>query len=138
VWILHETRITDYPGSFEEWEAASRERAHAAAVATAEAEALRKVKDRKQTRRPEDDGQRKVNARRSAERAVAEAERVVADWEGRVEALRLELEDPHLYLTAEGSRRAAEVGRELEAARARLDQAIVTWEDAARAAEGIA
>jgi hypothetical protein len=30
------------------------------------------------------------------------------------------------------------VGRELEAARARLDQAIVTWEDAARAAEGIA
>jgi ATP-binding cassette, subfamily F, member 3 len=138
VWILHETRITDYPGSFEEWEAASRERAHAAAVATAEAEALRKVKDRKQTRRPEDDGQRKVNARRSAERAVAEAERVVGDWERRVEALRLELEDPQLYLTAEGSRRAAEVGRELEAARARLDQAIVTWEDAARAAEGIA
>ncbi len=138
VWILHETRITDYPGSFEEWEAASRERAHAAAVATAEAEALRKVKDRKQTRRPDDDGQRKVNARRSAERAVAEAERVVGDWERRVEALRLELEDPHLYLTAEGSRRAAEVGRELEAARARLDQAIVTWEDAARAAEGIA
>ena len=59
VWILHEASITDYPGSFDEWEAASRERAHAAAVAAAEAEALRKVKDRKQTRRPDDERQRK-------------------------------------------------------------------------------
>ena len=52
VWVLHERRITDFPGTFEEWETASRERAHAAAVAAAEEEALRKVKERKQSRRP--------------------------------------------------------------------------------------
>ena len=138
VWVLHETRITDYPGSFEEWETASRERAHAAAVMAAEAEALRKVKDRKQTRRPDDEGQRQRSARRTAERAVAEAERMVTEWERRVETLRAELEDPHLYLTADGSRRAAELGRELETARGRLDEAFLRWERATRDAETVA
>ena len=138
VWILHEQRITDYPGSFDEWEAASRERAHAAAVAAAEAEGLRKVKERKQTRRPDDERQRQRSARRSAERAVAEAERAVSEWEQRVERLRAELEDPHLYLTADGSRRAAELGRELEAARGRLDEAFLRWEQATREAEAVA
>ena len=137
VWILHEASITDYPGSFEEWEAASRERAHAAAVAAAEAEALRKVKDRKQTRRPDDERQRKLSARRSAERAVADAERAVGEWEKRVETLRAELEDPHLYLTADGSRRATELGRELETARGQLDEAFLRWEQATREAEAV-
>ena len=119
MWILHDARITDYPGSFEEWEAASRERAHAAAVATAEAEALRKVKDRKQTHRPDDERQRKATVRRTAERAVTEAERAVSDWEARVATLREQLEDPHLYLTAEGAKRAVDLGKELEVARGR-------------------
>ena len=138
VWILHEARITDYPGSFEEWEAASRERAHAAAVAAAESEALRKVKDRKQTRVPDEARQRKLNVRRSAERAVADAERAVSEWEQRVETLRAQLEDPHLYLTGDGSRRASELGRELEAARSRLDEAFLRWEHATREAEAVA
>jgi ATP-binding cassette, subfamily F, member 3 len=132
VWILHDRRITDFPGTFEEWETASRERAHAAAVAAAEEEALRKVKDRKHTRRPEDDRQRKQAARRSAERAVAEAEAQVGTWEKAVDKLRTELEDPHLYLTSDGARRAAELGRELEAARQRLDEAFARWEAATR------
>jgi ATP-binding cassette subfamily F protein 3 len=137
VWILHEARVTDYPGSFEEWEAASRERAHAAAVAAAESEALRKVKDRKQTRRPDEARQQKQSARRSAERAVAEAERAVSEWEQRVETLRAELEDPHLYLTGDGSRRASVLGRELETARARLDEAFLRWDQATREAETV-
>jgi ATP-binding cassette subfamily F protein 3 len=135
VWILHERLISDFPGSFGEWETASHERAHANAVAAAEEEALRKVKDRKQTRRPEDERQKRQQARRTAEREVAEAEAQVGDWEARVQALRAELEDPHLYLTADGSRRAAELGRDLEAARQRLDQAFARWEAAIRAAE---
>ena len=56
VWVLHEGRITDFPGSFEEWETASAERAHAAAVAASEEEALRRVQERKQTRRSEEAG----------------------------------------------------------------------------------
>jgi ATP-binding cassette, subfamily F, member 3 len=135
VWILHDGRITDFPGTFEEWETASRERAHAASVAAAEAESLRRVKERKQTRRPDDDRQRKQTTRRTAERAVAEAEAAVGEWESRVAALRSELEDPRIYLTADGGRRAAEVGREMETARARLDEAFARWEAATRAAE---
>jgi ATP-binding cassette subfamily F protein 3 len=135
VWILHEGRITDFPGSFEEWETASEERAHAAAVAAAEAEALRKVKERKQTRRPDDDRPRKQTARRTAERAVSDAEAAVSECESRVAALRGQLEDPHLYLTPEGGRRATELGRELETARARLDEAFARWERATREAE---
>jgi ATP-binding cassette subfamily F protein 3 len=130
VWILHDARITDYPGSFEEWEAASRERAHAAAVAAAEAEALRKVKDRKQTRRPADQVQRKPSAERSAERAVAEAESAVSEWEARISALEAELENPDLYVSAEGAKRAAAIGREMEVARERLDEALARWEAA--------
>jgi ATP-binding cassette subfamily F protein 3 len=35
VWVLHAGRITDFSGSFAEWEEQSREREHAAAVASA-------------------------------------------------------------------------------------------------------
>jgi ATP-binding cassette, subfamily F, member 3 len=135
VWILHEARITDFPGSFEEWETASRERAHAAAVASAEDEALRKVKDRKQSRRPPPERDRRDTDRRRAERAVAEAESDVSAWEARVESVRAALEDPALYLTPDGSRRASELGRELDEARRGLDAAFARWESATRAAE---
>ena len=135
VWILHEARITDFPGTFEEWETTSRERAHAAAVAAAEDEALRRVKDRKQSRRLAPDRDRRDTDRRSAERAVAEAESEVTAWEGRVESVRAALEDPALYLAPDGVRRASELGRELDAARRGLDAAFARWESATRAAE---
>jgi ATP-binding cassette, subfamily F, member 3 len=135
VWILHEGRITDYPGGFADWETASRERAHAAAVAAAEAESLRKVKDRKQVRRPDDGRRRSESARRAAEREVAEAESAVGMWESRVAALRTGLEDPHLYVTAGAPERAAALGREMEEAKAELDRALARWEVATRAAE---
>jgi len=138
VWILHGQRITDFPGTFEEWETASRERAHAAAVAAAEDEAIRKVKERKQSRRPAPEKDRRETDRRRAERAVVEAESEVGVWEGRVEALRAALEDPHLYLTQDGARRATELGRELEGARRGLDEALARWESATRSAEGTA
>ncbi|MGH7512813.1 MAG: ABC-F family ATP-binding cassette domain-containing protein [Gemmatimonadales bacterium] len=138
VWILHERRITDFPGTFEEWETASRERAHAAAVAAAEEESIRKVKERKQSRRPAPEKDRRETDRRRAERAVAEAESEVGVWESRVEALRAALEDPQLYLTQDGGRRATELGRELEGARRGLDEALARWESATRSAEGTA
>jgi ATP-binding cassette subfamily F protein 3 len=138
VWVLHEGRITDFPGSFEEWEVASRERAHAAAVAAAEAEALRKVKERRRTHTPEDDRRRRDAARRSAERAVADAEAAVAECESRVETARAALADPELYVTLDGTRRSLELGRELDAARAALDEAFARWEAATREVEALA
>jgi len=135
VWILHHERITDYGGTFEEWEAASAERAHAAAVAAAEEEPVRKVRERKQTRRPDEDRRQQQSARRSAERAVAEAEALVEARERTVAALAAELEDPALYVAPAGAARATRLGAELEQARQALDQALAAWEHATRALE---
>jgi ATP-binding cassette subfamily F protein 3 len=134
-WVLHHGRITDYPGSFGEWEQASAERAHAAAVAAAEEEALRKVRERKQTRRPDEERRRAQSARRAAERAVAEAEAGVGAQEARVAELRARLEDPDLYLTPEGAAEAARLGADLDDARRALDEAFAEWEAATRRME---
>jgi ATP-binding cassette subfamily F protein 3 len=134
-WVLHQGRITDYPGTFGEWEVASAERAPAAAVAAAEAEALRKVRERKQTRRPDEARRRAQSTRRAAERAVADAEADVGAQEARVAELRARLEDPGLYLTSDGAAEAARIGVQLEDARRALDQAFSEWEAATRRME---
>jgi ATP-binding cassette subfamily F protein 3 len=132
VWVLHHSRITDFPGSFEEWEVTSQERAHAARVAAAEEEGLRRVREHKQTRRPDEDRRQQQSARRTAERALAQAEAAVAEQEGRVAALRGELENPALYLTPDGALRARQLGEELETARRELDRAFERWERASQ------
>jgi ATP-binding cassette subfamily F protein 3 len=136
VWVLHEGRITDFPGSFEEWEVASAERAHAAAVAAAETESLRRVRDRKQARRPSDDRKRKDAGPRTVEREVSAAEAEVAECEARMALLSARLEDPDLYVTPDGRIRASALGQELEQARRTLDRAFQRWEAATQAAAG--
>jgi len=128
VWVLHDRHITDFPGSFEEWEAASRERAHAAAVASAEEEASRRVRERRQTRPADDRRNDEKEAERAARRELAEAEEAVTTAEAAVDAVRRRLEDPDLYTTPDGGRIAARLGRELEAARSVLDAAYARWE----------
>src|SRR5205807_5954839 len=54
VWVLHERHITDFDGSFSEWETLSVERQHAASVKAAEEEALRRVQEKKKTARRDD------------------------------------------------------------------------------------
>jgi len=130
VWVLHERRITDFPGSFEEWETASTERAHAAQVAAAEEEALRRVHERKQTRRSDDGRKRQQSDRRTAERKLAEAESRVTVCEARVAGIRARLEDPALYATSEGAAMAGTLGQELETARVELERAFKQWEAA--------
>jgi len=132
VWVFHHARITDFPGSFDEWEVTSQERAHAARVAAAEEEGLRRVRERKQTRRPDEDRRQQQSARRTAERALAQAEAEVAERERRVATLRDKLENPALYLTPEGELRARQLGEELETARRELDGAFEQWEIAAK------
>ncbi|MEO8089849.1 MAG: ABC-F family ATP-binding cassette domain-containing protein, partial [Gemmatimonadales bacterium] len=136
VWVLHEGRITDYPGSFDEWETASAERAHAASVAAREEESLRRVHERKQTRRA-DSGKKQQSTRRTGERALAEAELAVTTWEDRVAALRARLEDPSLYATPEGGVQAHKIGGELEVARKELERAFAEWEAATAALEKV-
>jgi ATP-binding cassette subfamily F protein 3 len=133
VWVLHEGHITDFPGGFDEWETVSAERAHAASVAASEDEALRRVHERKQTRRTEDGRKTTQKARRTAQRAVEEAEARVTTCEARVAALRAQLEDPELYSTPAGSMQAQKFGMELEAARLELERALQLWEQASAA-----
>jgi ATP-binding cassette, subfamily F, member 3 len=135
VWVLHERRITDFPGNYEEWETASAERAHSARVTAAEEEALRRVHERKQTRRSDDGRKRQDSARRTAERKLAEAEAAVTEWETRVARIQARLEDPGLYTTAEGATQALTLGQELETAREALEGAFGRWELATRAVE---
>jgi ATP-binding cassette subfamily F protein 3 len=135
VWLLHDRRITDFPGSFEEWESASRERAHAAAVASAEEEASRRVRERRQTRPAEDRRKDDQQAERTARRELAEAEAAVASAEAAVDAVRRQLEDPALYTTPDGGRVATRLGGELDAAKTVLDSAYARWERATSAVE---
>jgi ATP-binding cassette, subfamily F, member 3 len=135
VWVLHERRITDFPGTFEEWETASAERAHAARVAASEEEALRRVHERKQTRRSDDGKKKQQSARRNAERKLAEAEAMVTAGESRVAAIRARLEDPAIYATPNGAHQAHTLGEELEKARSELDRAFAEWEAATNSLE---
>src|SRR3979411_418239 len=78
VWVLHEHHVTDFPGSFGEWEEQSREREHAAAVAASEQEALRRVKERQTTRRREVKGDESRAAVREMRQKVETCEKEVA------------------------------------------------------------
>jgi ATP-binding cassette subfamily F protein 3 len=138
VWVLHDQHVTDFPGSFAEWEEQSREREHAAAVATAEREALRRVKERKTTRRREMEGDDSRVALRELRRKVEDAEKEVATLEGRVAELTRVLEDPELYTTREGTERSLVAGKELDVVRRKLDAAIERWTAATERAEQLA
>jgi len=139
VWVLHDRRMTEFDGSFAEWEVVSEERAHAAAVQASEEEALRRVKERQKTERR--GGAAKAGADqqraqlREARRAVERAEEEVSRREGEVSRLSSTLENPDLYTKPDGSKRAREMGVELEKAKRALDRAIAEWSEATEALE---
>jgi ATP-binding cassette subfamily F protein 3 len=135
VWILHDQHITDFPGSFAEWEEQSREREHAAAVASAEQESLRRVKERKTTRRREVQGDDNRIALRELRQKVEDSEKEVAALESKVAELTALLEDPELYTTREGTERSLIAGKELDSLRRKLDGAIEAWTTATERAE---
>jgi ATP-binding cassette, subfamily F, member 3 len=135
VWILHDQHITDFPGSFAEWQEQSREREHAAAVASAEQESLRRVKERKTTRRREVQGDDSRIALRELRQKVEDSERNVAALESRIAELTALLEDPELYTTREGTERSLIAGKELDSIRRKLDTAIEAWTTATEQAE---
>ncbi|HZJ01629.1 MAG TPA: ATP-binding cassette domain-containing protein [Gemmatimonadaceae bacterium] len=135
VWVLHDSRITDFGGGFGEWEIASEEREHAAQVNAAEEEALRRVHEKQKTKRREEDREKQRDASREARRKAEDAEREVADLEKKIAELTTELADPALYTTDSGKRRSLEAGTELDKLKKRLDKAIENWTTATEAAE---
>jgi ATP-binding cassette, subfamily F, member 3 len=139
VWVLHERHITEFDGSFAEWEVVSEERAHAASVRASEQVALRRVDEKKRTARRDErpassDTRRQLRqARESAERS----ERDVADLEQEVATLTAALEDPELYTRPGGVQEANGMGARLDKLRARLDAALATWERETAALESL-
>ncbi len=137
VWFLHDGRITDFPGTFAEWEQASRERAHAARVQAAEEAKVRELRERQKVRRQGEAKQEERAERRAVKRAVEEAEREVAACEARLAQVEAALADPDLYRMPEGVQRSLELGKELESARTALDAAFAAWERATAAADAV-
>jgi len=135
VWVLHDRRITDFPGSFAEWEERSREREHAAAVAAAEQESLRRVKERKATRRRESATDENRVALRELRRRVEAAESEISVLEEKIAQLTGLLEDPQLYTTREGAEKSLAAGKELEETKRKLDTAFANWTAATEQAE---
>lgn len=127
VWVLHEHHVTDFGGSFAEWEEQSRERAHAAGVAAAEEESLRRMHEKQAMKRKKIAGEKSRAPERDARRAAEKAERDVAQLEERVKQITALLTDPELYVTRDGIQRSTKLGAELDMTRAKLDQALEEW-----------
>jgi ATP-binding cassette subfamily F protein 3 len=138
VWVLHDRHITDFDGSFAEWETVSVERQHAASVKAQEEEALRRVQEKKKTARREEPNRDLRNALRSAKQRVTDLETKIQTLESRIEALTAELEDPELYTKTSGVSRAKELGVELDRLKRDLERALDEWGTASDIADTLA
>jgi ATP-binding cassette, subfamily F, member 3 len=141
VWVLHDRHITSFDGSFAEWEVASEERAHAAAVRASEDQALRRVDEKKRTTRRESRESANASdprkALREARTRAAEAERAVSELDGAVASLTTTLDDPGLYTKPGGVEEAHRLGARLDSLRKHLDDALAAWEQATVALEAL-
>jgi ATP-binding cassette subfamily F protein 3 len=144
VWVLHDKHITSFDGTFAEWEVASEERAHAAAVRASEEVALRRMEEKKKTARREEKqpagGSGREDPRkaiRAARERAAQAEQKVSQLDGEVSALTKTLDDPELYTKPGGVERAHKLGAQLDTLRARLDKALAAWEQETAALEAL-
>jgi ATP-binding cassette, subfamily F, member 3 len=138
VWVLHDRRITEFPGGFAEWEEVSAEREHAAHVQAKEEEALNRVREQKRVaaRRERSAGSSgDVKVLRAAQRHLEAIEARIARLEGDVSRLSTVLDDPELYTRPDGVTEATRVGAELESKRLELEFALEEWSKASEAVE---
>ncbi len=123
IWALDDGHLTDYPGTFLEYEADAAARRAARQAAAARPAAPRKAPVE---RKPDDAAVRRAN-----ERALAESEQTVAALETELAAIEAELADPARY--APGADRTAVdallVRR--DTANSALTAALAVWEDLA-------
>jgi hypothetical protein len=137
VWVLHERHITEFDGTFSEWETVSAERRHAAAVVAAEDEALRRVQEKKKTTRRDENRRESKDAVRAAKRRVSELELEIQQLESTIAALTRDLEDPALYTRPDGVARARQLGADLDRQKADLERALEAWGDATETADAL-
>ena len=129
VWAFHGEHVTDFGGSFVEWERqltdTARARRAADALAADEKRGLDRQRARKNAASQKDDHA----ARRAARKALADAEKAVEDLERRAAELRRQRDDPALYDgSAQNARRAGLLDKELAGVERKLSDAIARWE----------
>jgi len=134
VWALEDGRIADYPGTFEEWEAARAAAADAEARRRAEERMARDEQGRKAARArtaQEKEGRKEVRALR---RAAEEAEAAVHRLEARVAGITAALADPELYAgDGAGVQKALALKGEQARLEGELAAAMERWMEAAEA-----
>ena len=119
IWSLDNATLTDYPGSFAEWEA------------DVAAKRLGPTPDKVDARRGDPPKRRSdASRRRSAERLQADAEAGVARCEAELARVERELTDPALYRRADATEAVQALTAARDVARAALDAAFVAWEAA--------
>ncbi len=140
IWSFDDAVLTDYPGNFAEWELEATAR-QAAKVADAKAAAVRqqtaaaKAGARQHAAPPSGiDGS--AARRRSAERAVEEAEAQVAKHEAELAQLEASLADPALYAQPDGATAARTLTAARDAEQRKLEAAMAAWEKAIAALGG--
>ncbi len=128
VWAFEGNKLTDFDGSFVEWETSKADRAAVQARAEAAEAEARKAKDKQKAKKntaTQDDDHAEKRARK---RASEDAENAAARWEQRVTELEAQLADPDLYDgSSEAAKRAASLDQELAKARRALDDALAAW-----------
>ena len=128
-WMLKDGRIEDFPGGFEEWEAAEADRRRAASKANSAAKAGERDREKLARARSADKQSKGPKPLTAARRALSESEAAVGDAEGRVKKGEAALKDPALYHGgADGARRASSLAKDLERAKADLARMLATWE----------
>jgi ATP-binding cassette subfamily F protein 3 len=133
VWALENGVITDYDGTFAEWEEHTRSQAAAREQERREAEAAAAARNRPRPR-PTPPPARGPSPRR-LRAALDSAEQEVHRLEAVLAAIETELAADALYRRPDGVARAAELTRQRDTERGRLATALAEWERAAEALE---
>jgi len=137
VWQLQNAHVTQFDGTFGEWETVTRERAHAAQVRAAEEEGLRRMKEKQKTARHETAAHDSRKQLRKAQRSLEEIEARIATVESRIDEIGRTLDDPDLYTQPGGTERAQRLGAELETHRAEMDKLLERWSSATEEVEAL-
>ena len=130
VWSLEDQTITEYPGSFEEWETWRAEQAAERSRLEREEADARRERARSDSKKREGQSRDQRAATRVLREAVTKAEAEVHALEARIAAISEALVDPELYQSPDGSRQAAALTTELKRLEAELLDAIARWTQA--------
>jgi ATP-binding cassette subfamily F protein 3 len=134
VWAYEGTKITDFGGTFVEWEQQKKDAALAKRAADALASDDKRVRERAQAKVNAAAQADSQAAKKAQKKAAADAERAVQQAEREVASLKEQLADPTLYDgSAAQAKIAGELDKKLAAAERALDRAMEKWESAQRA-----